>query len=402
MSAQSSSSRALTPLLLGSGATERVQRVAVGDRGWRALGRVVPRELSTQRPAAPSPGRPISRRRRQPRRRESGPRAASTLTQERDGRCPHHARDDASSTVRLHRRWSAGSEATGYRPRVDRVLTRGRSSVRDRTGACPATHSARPMLAQGRSGRGTGVDVARLDMPIPPSVIAPLCAATSSADANAKRGRIPASRIVVHRARQDRPNHVGVTGRCSSGERRDLLAGARRTTAGQQLVCDRCQREDVGRRAPATRRYARARCRPPHGRAKARALEGFDDAKAAGASFVRRDEDIAKVERRRARHRQSGQNRSRRQAGSGTAAPYRARGRVVPDRDVERLGGDVFFGPVGDRALQRRRRSARRSTDETGRRRPRAPTRRRATRACSGVTSSRNTLTATRRSRVGS
>ena len=114
----------------------------------------------------------------------------------------------------------------------------------------------------------------------------------------AKRGRISASRIVVHRARQDRPNRRRREGRCShrsaarSARRFPMddgrSAARRRSRASEKTsagVLHVCAGDSLGRAVG-----------PPHRRAKADALERFDDAEAARAGFVRRDEDVAQMQ----------------------------------------------------------------------------------------------------------
>ena len=131
-----------------------------------------------------------------------------------------------------------------------------------------------------------------------------------------QRCRIPARRIVVHCARENGSNHVGIRADVASGERRNLLAGSRRTTPGQQLVCDRRQREDVGRRAPRRhQQYARARYTAAAPARESRAFQGFHDAEAAGAGLVGCDKDVAKMKAAVAQRLPSAQNRSRPQAG---------------------------------------------------------------------------------------
>ena len=122
--------------------------------------------------------------------------------------------------------------------------------------------------------------------------------------------------------------------------------------AGQQLEGDRGQREDVGGGAPRLARDALGRAvRAAHRRAQADPLQRFDDAEPGGARLFGRDEDVARMQRAVA---DAGGAREVDRAGElGDERQHRGdrRRRVVPHRDVERLGGDVLLGAVGDRPL---------------------------------------------------
>ena len=130
------------------------------------------------------------------------------------------------------------------------------------------------------------------------------------------------------------------------------------------------------------------------------AFERFDDTKAGGPGLFGGDEDVARVQRAVANARRpreidrAGQLREERQHGG------ERRRRVVPHRDVERLGRDIFLGADMRPYPRRRRQLVRRLTDGKAPPRRLAPARPPATAPTSGVTSRRNALTATRRSRV--
>ena len=109
-----------------------------------------------------------------------------------------------------------------------------------------------------------------------------------------QRGCVAARRILVHCAREHRVQAVALRGdrQCSHLRPRPCRAPRR-----QQLERDRRQREDVGRRAPCRAGDALGRTvRPPHGRANTHLVQRFDHAKSRGARFIRRDEDIARVQ----------------------------------------------------------------------------------------------------------
>ena len=148
----------------------------------------------------------------------------------------------------------------------------------------------------------------------------------------------------------------GMRAGVAAGQRADLIARPGRTAAGQQLVGDRAEREHIRGRAPRLPGDPLRRAvRPAHRRAETDALERFDDAEAAGARFVGRDEHVAQVQRAVA---DAGGAREVDRAGELGQERQRLveRGRrVVPDRDVERLGGDVLFRAIRDRALDARR-----------------------------------------------
>ena len=177
-------------------------------------------------------------------------------------------------------------------------------------------------------------------------------AAASSADANpsALEYRIDGSSSMA-RARTAR-----IAAACSPTvspvRDADLLARACRTAAGQQFERNRGQREHVGRRAP---RLAgdplRGGIRTADRRAQPDAFERVDDAEAARARLVRSHEDVAQVQRAVPDARGAREvDRASQLREEWQRLVERGR-RVVADRDVERLAGDVLLRAVRDRAF---------------------------------------------------
>ena len=167
-----------------------------------------------------------------------------------------------------------------------------------------------------------------------------------------ERCRIPAHRIVVHGARK----HGAYGGRMSAGvftrEGPNLVTGAGRTPAGQQLVSDCAQREHVGARIPCLPGDPLGgTIRPADRRADAHALECFDHAEAARPRIVGGHEYVAQVERAMP---DSGGARKVNCAGElrqkWQRLVERSR-RVVTNGDIERLRGDVLFRSVRERPL---------------------------------------------------
>ena len=73
-----------------------------------------------------------------------------------------------------------------------------------------------------------------------------------------------------------------------------------------------------------------------------------------GAGFIRGDEDIAKVEAAVADPRGSGKIDRTGKLRQKWQRQIEGRRRVVPHRHVERFGGDIFLGAVGDRPFNTR------------------------------------------------
>ena len=137
-----------------------------------------------------------------------------------------------------------------------------------------------------------------------------------------------------------------------TGQRSDVLSGPRRSSSGQQLERNRAERKDVGWGRPvASCNPFRRTVRPADRSANPDTLEGVDDAEAGGASLVWCNEDVTRMERAVS---DTGPARDIDRFGQLPDDPHHRvvrGGRVVPHRDIERLGGDVFFGAIGDGAL---------------------------------------------------
>jgi len=127
----------------------------------------------------------------------------------------------------------------------------------------------------------------------------------------------------------------------------DLVTGTGRPTPGQQLVRYCGKRKHVGRCAPLGTGDTLGRTvRTPDGRSHTDAFECFDDAEAARAGLVRGNKDVTEVQGTVADASGSGEVNGTSQLRQERQRPVERRRRVVPHRDVERLGSHIFLGPI--------------------------------------------------------
>ena len=157
----------------------------------------------------------------------------------------------------------------------------------------------------------------------------------------------------MHRAREHGADLIGPTAKGRSVQRTDFVPETRRTPSGQQLEGDHPQREHIGGRVPGSSGDSFGRAvRSAHGRAQAHPLECIDHAEARGPSFVRRHENVARVQGAMPYSSSFGKVDRRSQLGDEGQRLFYGCRRVMPHRHVERLCGHVFFRPVGDGAFE--------------------------------------------------
>jgi hypothetical protein len=139
-----------------------------------------------------------------------------------------------------------------------------------------------------------------------------------------------------------------MTAKIVTTEIADLVTSARRPAPCQQLVRYRGKREHVGRCAPLGASDTLGRTvRTPDGRSHPDAFQCFDDAEAARAGLVRGDEDVTEMEGTVPNASGSGEVNGTSQLRQEWQRTIERRRRVVPHRDVERLGRYIFLGPIG-------------------------------------------------------
>ena len=161
--------------------------------------------------------------------------------------------------------------------------------------------------------------------------------------------RMALGRIVVHGTRE---HGVDDCRHRRLGQHADPRTGSRGALARQQLEGDRRQREHVSGGAPAAAVDAfRRAVRPAHRRPDADLFQRFDDAEPGGARLVGCYKDVARMQTA-----VPDALGAREVDGAGELRDKRQhlldrRGRVMPHRDVQRLGGHVLLGPERERAF---------------------------------------------------
>ena len=135
-------------------------------------------------------------------------------------------------------------------------------------------------------------------------------------------------------------------------ERANLRARTGWPARRQQLIRDSGKGKDVRRRTPlASFDTLGRRIRTTNGGAKPDPFECLDDPEAGRAGLVGCHEDVARMERAMANTSGSRKVERAGQLGDERQHLVDRRGRVVPERHVERFGGDVLLGAVRDSAL---------------------------------------------------
>ncbi len=126
-----------------------------------------------------------------------------------------------------------------------------------------------------------------------------------------------------------------------------LCADAGRPAAPQQLVHQRREAEDVGAAIPrGAGDPLGSRVRPAHRRLHADPLERVSDADAGQSCFLRRQQDVARVQRAVRDAHGGGKVERARQLGRDAHRVGGRRRTVLANREVERLGGDIILRQV--------------------------------------------------------